>query len=166
MAERGPFGRLAWLVGWVLGGAVLAAAASAQTATPPGAGPDAALEERVNRLASELRCLVCQNQTIADSHAELAVQLKGEVRTQLAQGRSEDQVRDFMVQRYGEFVLYRPALNGHTTLLWAGPGVLLIAGLGLLAHHMRQRRLHTHDAPDSVPSEHESQGDTHPQEAT
>lgn len=166
MAERGPFGRLARLVGWVLGGALLAAAASAQTVAPPDAGPDAALEERVNRLASELRCLVCQNQTIADSHAELAVQLKGEVRTQLAQGRSEDQVRDFMVQRYGEFVLYRPALNGHTTLLWAGPGVLLIAGLVLLAHHMRQRRLRTHDALDSVPSEDESQGDTHPQEAT
>lgn len=108
------------------------------------------LDERVNRLASELRCLVCQNQTIADSHAELAVQLKNEVRQQLARGASEDQVRDFMVSRYGEFVLYRPPVNAHTWLLWAGPAALLLLGAALAAAHWRECQKAFTDAPDSA----------------
>ena len=114
--------------------------AHAQPVVSPQDSGNAALELRVNQLASELRCLVCQNQTIADSHAELAVQLKNEVRTQLAQGRSDDQVRDFMVARYGDFVLYRPPVSATTALLWGGPVVLLLIGLGLLVQHIRARR--------------------------
>lgn len=104
-------------------------------------GADAStLDERVNQLASELRCLVCQNQTVADSHAPLAVQLKQEVRKQLAAGASADEVRDFMVQRYGDFVLYRPPVKAGTLALWLGPAVILLGGLVGLALVLRQRR--------------------------
>lgn len=99
------------------------------------------LDERVNQLASELRCLVCQNQTVADSHAPLAVQLKQEVRKQLAAGASADEVRDFMVQRYGDFVLYRPPVNAGTLALWVGPAVILLSGLVGLTLVLRKRRL-------------------------
>lgn len=98
------------------------------------------LDESVNQLASELRCLVCQNQTVADSHAPLAVQLKQEVRKQLAAGASADEVRDFMVQRYGDFVLYRPPVKAGTLALWLGPAVILLGGLVTLALVLRQRR--------------------------
>lgn len=104
-------------------------------------GADAStLDERVNQLASELRCLVCQNQTVVDSHAPLAVQLKQEVRKQLAAGASADEVRDFMVQRYGDFVLYRPPVKAGTLALWLGPAVILLGGLVGLALVLRQRR--------------------------
>ncbi len=106
------------------------------------------LDEHVNRLTSELRCLVCQNQTIADSQADLAMQLKGEVRKQLAAGATDAQVRDFMVQRYGDFVLYRPPVNPSTWLLWAGPALLLVLGLLTLFLHWRQRHKRQLDAPD------------------
>ena len=100
---------------------------------------DAALELRVHHVAEQLRCLVCQNQTVADSHAQLALDLKNEARTQLAQGRSEQDVIDFMVQRYGDFVLYRPPFKPNTWLLWAGPFLLLAAGLATLLYIVRQR---------------------------
>ncbi len=108
------------------------------------------LEEHVNRLASELRCLVCQNQTIADSQAELAVQLKHEVRQQLAHGATDEQVRGFMVERYGDFVLYRPPVNQSTWLLWGGPALLLLLGSALVWLHWRDRRKAFQDQPDSI----------------
>lgn len=89
---------------------------------------DPALEARVNAVSSELRCLVCQNQTIADSHADLAVDLKNQVREQLKAGRSERQIIEYMTQRYGDFVLYRPPFKATTVLLWAGPALLLLIG--------------------------------------
>lgn len=111
---------------------LLALCAHGATALP--AAPDrAALEPRVMALAEELRCLVCQNQTLADSHAELAMDLKNQIREKLAQGQSEQQVTDFMVQRYGDFVRYRPPLKSSTLLLWFGPFVLLAIGFALLA---------------------------------
>jgi cytochrome c-type biogenesis protein CcmH len=110
----------------------------------------AGLDEHVNRITSELRCLVCQNQTIADSQASLAVQLKQEVRQQLQHGASDDQVRDFMVQRYGDFVLYRPPVNRSTWLLWAGPVLLLLLGAILLGLHLHERRVAFKDVPDSA----------------
>jgi len=108
------------------------------------------LDEHVNRLTSELRCLVCQNQTVADSHSELALQLKNEVRLQLSQGASDEQVRQFMVERYGDVVLYRPPVNASTWLLWGGPALLLLMGAVLVALHWRDRRAAFKDAPDSV----------------
>ena len=100
---------------------------------------DAVLERRVRDVALELRCLVCQNQTLADSNAELAVDLRNVIREQLAQGASERDVRAFMVARYGDFVLYRPPLKASTVALWAGPFVLLAGGLVLLVRRLRRR---------------------------
>ena len=112
---------------------------------------DPALEERVDAISSELRCLVCQNQTIADSHAELAIDLKNQVRDMVEQGQTQDQIVDYMVQRYGEFVRYRPAVNDTTILLWAGPFLLLLVGLIILAISLRNRnRLLADDAPLSA----------------
>lgn len=103
---------------------------------------DAALEARVQRVASELRCLVCQNQTLADSNAELAQDLRREVREMLARGESEEAVRAFMVARYGDFVLYRPPFKATTLLLWLGPFVLLAAGIwGLRRIAVERRRV-------------------------
>ena len=88
-------------------------------------------------LSAELRCLVCQNQTLADSNADLAVDLRRQSREQLGSGKSERDVLDFMVQRYGDFVLYRPPLKASTALLWAGPFLLLLLGLFLLVRKVR-----------------------------
>ena len=101
---------------------------------------DAVLEKRVMEVSGELRCLVCQNQTIADSHAELAIDLRNQVREKLKQGMSEQQIVDFMVTRYGDFVLYRPQVKSATWILWFGPFILLVLALGVLAVKLRQRR--------------------------
>ena len=90
--------------------------------------PNPATEERLKQLAEELRCLVCQNQTIADSNAPLALDLRNQIRDQIAKGRSDDQIREYMVDRYGDFVLYRPPFKATTVLLWAGPLLLLLVG--------------------------------------
>jgi len=97
------------------------------------------LEERVSALSSELRCLVCQNQTIADSNAPLAVDLRNTIREQLEKGATEQEVVDFMTARYGDFVLYRPPLKATTLLLWVGPFLLLALGVFLFARRVRKR---------------------------
>jgi cytochrome c-type biogenesis protein CcmH len=98
------------------------------------------LDKRTAALAEELRCLVCQNQTLADSHAPLAIDLRNQIREQLAGGASEREVREFMVARYGDFVLYRPPLKASTVALWIGPFALLVAGLALLVRRLRRPR--------------------------
>ena len=103
------------------------------------AKPDAATESRLKGLAEELRCLVCQNQTIADSHAPLAVDLRNQIRDQIAAGRSDGQIRAYMVERYGDFVLYRPPLKATTLVLWIGP-FLLLAGGAFAAWRIARRR--------------------------
>jgi len=90
-------------------------------------------------IAVELRCLVCQNQTIADSHADLAVDLRNQVREMLRQGKSDREIIDYMTARYGDFVLYRPPVKGTTMLLWFGPAVLLVGGVGILWLVLRRR---------------------------
>ena len=100
---------------------------------------DPNLEKRVTSLAHEMRCLVCQNQTIADSNAPLAIDLRNQIREQLQAGKSEQDVIDFMVARYGDFVLYRPPLKASTVLLWAGPFLFLVLGLGLLIRRVTRR---------------------------
>ena len=102
---------------------------------------DPVLDKRVAGLAHELRCLVCQNQTLAESNAPLAVDLRNQIREQLAQGASEREVVDFMVARYGDFVLYRPPLKASTLALWIGPFVLLLAGALLLWRRIARRRV-------------------------
>ena len=98
------------------------------------------MDQRVGALASELRCLVCQNQTLADSNAPLAVDLRNQIREQLAAGKSEQEVTDFMVARYGDFVLYRPPLKATTVALWVGPFAFLAFGIWLLARRLARRR--------------------------
>lgn len=104
------------------------------------AAEDPVLEARVTEIAEHLRCLVCQNQTIADSNAGLAIDLKNQVRDMLKQGRDEKQVIDFMVQRYGDFVLYKPPVKPSTWLLWVGPFLLFGAGLATLYVKLKNRR--------------------------
>ncbi|MFZ6819285.1 cytochrome c-type biogenesis protein [Undibacterium sp. Ji22W] len=101
------------------------AAASAQDNS---AATEAAVEKRVSHLTEELRCLVCQNQTIADSHSGLAIDLKNQVREKISAGASDQEVLNYMVERYGDFVLYRPPVKHTTYLLWFGPFLLLFAG--------------------------------------
>ena len=96
------------------------------------AHPDPRVEQRLKELGEGLRCMVCQNQTIADSNAPLALDLRNQIRAQVAAGRSDDQIRAYMVARYGDFVLYRPPFKANTILLWAGPFVLLAFGFGVL----------------------------------
>ena len=103
-------------------------------------------EQRYHALIDELRCLVCQNQTIADSNADLASDLRREVYRMVEDGQSSEEIAGFMVARYGEFVLYRPTLGGRTLLLWIGPFVLATAGLAVLFTHQRRRR-RTRPAP-------------------
>lgn len=108
---------------------------------------DEALERRLKALAEELRCLVCQNQSLADSDADLAVSLRREIRQMLKNGASDREVIDFLVQRYGDFVLYRPPLKESTWLLWFGPALLLITGLGVTAAIVARRRKAPAPAP-------------------
>ena len=97
-------------------------------------------EQRILRLSEKLRCLVCQNQSLADSPAELAVDLRRQVREQVKAGRSDEQIVDYMVQRYGDFVLYEPPFKASTILLWLGPFVLLAAAAAALVAIVRRRR--------------------------
>ena len=109
----------------------------AKEAAPEAADP--ALESRMTRITSELRCLVCQNQTIADSNADLAVDLRKQTRELLKQGKSDREVIDYMTARYGDFVLYRPPVQANTALLWFGPAAMLVAGAAVLILVLRRR---------------------------
>ena len=111
-----------------------------QAKIAPNTSADPALEARMMVIAEELRCLVCQNETIAASNADLAVDLKNQIRIKLNEGQSQKQILDFMVQRYGDFVLYRPPLKTTTVLLWVGPFVLLSIALFMLVLNVRRRR--------------------------
>jgi cytochrome c-type biogenesis protein CcmH len=117
--------------------AVAAIAAPAKEAAP--AVEDPALEARMQAIAVELRCLVCQNQTIADSNADLAVDLRNQVKQMLREGKSQREIIDYMTARYGDFVLYRPPVKGTTMLLWFGPAVALLAGIATLVLVLRRR---------------------------
>jgi len=118
--------------------ACLMGGAGAKEAAPAAADP--VLEARMLAVAAELRCLVCQNQTIADSHADLAVDLRNQVREMLRQGKSRDDVIAYMTARYGDFVLYRPPMKATTLLLWFGPLLLVVAGLVVLFRRLARRR--------------------------
>ena len=100
---------------------------------------DPAKQERYTRLINELRCLVCQNQTIADSNADLAIDLKNKVAAMIRAGRSNEEIIAFLTDRYGDFVLYRPPVQPNTWLLWAGPVLLLGAGLLVFGLTLRRR---------------------------
>ena len=101
---------------------------------------DPAIEQRLHRLSQELRCLVCQNETLADSRADLAEDLRDEIRQQMKAGKSDKEIIAFLTERYGQFILYRPQVTPTTYLLWFGPFVLLLAGLLVLFYYIKQRR--------------------------
>jgi cytochrome c-type biogenesis protein CcmH len=122
---------------WALLLCALVATAGAKEAAP--AADDPVLEARMQRIAVELRCLVCQNQTIADSHAGLADDLRREIREQLVRGATDEQVVQYMTDRYGDFIRYRPAMKGSTAVLWVAPVVLLIGGVLVLVLVLRRR---------------------------
>jgi cytochrome c-type biogenesis protein CcmH len=127
--------------------ALAGVALQAKEAPPVAANPE--LEKRVMALSEELRCLVCQNQTLADSHAELAIDLKNQVREKLASGMSDQDVIDYMVERYGDFVLYRPPVKSITWILWFGPFLLLPAGIAALFAKLARRRVAEDGLPES-----------------
>jgi cytochrome c-type biogenesis protein CcmH len=116
----------------------LAPVVSAQEAKPMADDPE--LEKRVLKLSQELRCLVCQNETLADSRADLAVDLRNQVREQMRAGKTDQEIVAFLTQRYGDFVLYKPPVKPTTYLLWFGPFLLLLGGLAFLYRYLRQRR--------------------------
>ncbi len=137
---------LTMMLCWALGPGGVAAQVPADSKAAP-LSADPALEARVLKIAEELRCLVCQNETIAASQADLAKDLRQQIREQLTQGRTQPQILEFMSLRYGDFVLYRPPLQLSTVLLWAGPFVLLLVAAGVLLVNIRRRDPSTEPAP-------------------
>ena len=119
--------------------------------------PDEATEKRLVAISSELRCLVCQNESLSGSHAELANDLRREIRTLIQQGKSDAEIMDFMVSRYGDFVRYRPPLKGTTLLLWFGPGLLLVGGLGALLIYLCRRSKAINDSPLSAEEQQQAE---------
>ena len=126
----------------------------AQTGTfNPDTPADPATEARLKTLSLELRCLVCQNQTIADSNADLAVDLRRIVRDQILQGRSDNEIKAYLVSRYGDFVLYKPPMQANTLLLWIGPFALLLIGgvvWAVVGRRNRQAERATFSASDAL----------------
>ena len=110
---------------------------------------DAAEEARFHALAAELRCVQCQNQSLADSNAQIAHDLRREVLTLMQQGNSDAQIRQFLVDRYGEFVLYRPVMDTRNSVLWFGPVALVLGGAGVLAWVVRRRSRQVQPMGDS-----------------
>src|SRR5216684_3704090 len=108
---------------------------------------DPQIEQRMRALTQQLRCLVCQNETLADSQADLAADLRKEIREQMRAGKSDQEIIAFLTQRYGDFVLYRPPVKSTTYLLWFGPFVLMLGGTALLYRYVRQRRELIKDKP-------------------
>lgn len=139
------------LIASVAGALIFSLPLMAKEAVPVAA--DETAEKRLVAISSELRCLVCQNESLAGSQAELAGDLRREIRTMIDEGKSDSQIMDFMVSRYGDFVRYRPPLKGATLLLWFGPLLLLAGGLGGLFLFLRRRARLPEDRPLSEAEE-------------
>jgi len=116
---------------------------------------DPVVEKRMVHVSEELRCLVCQNESLASSRAELATDLREEVRSLIRQGKSDTQIKEYLVTRYGDFVLYRPEVKALTWILWFGPFLLLLAGVVGMALYLRQRQAEQVQAEDQNLSEEE-----------
>ncbi len=108
---------------------------------------DPQIDQRMQALTQQLRCLVCQNETLADSRADLAEDLRKEIREQMKAGKSDQEIISFLTQRYGDFVLYKPPVKATTYLLWFGPFVLLLGGTLLLYRYLKHRREIIQDQP-------------------
>jgi len=124
----------------------------AHAAESKAAADEALIERRLNTISEEMRCLVCQNESLAGSRADLALDLRREIRTLIVQGKSDREITEFMVARYGDFILYRPPLKATTVLLWAGPFLIVLIGLVALFRNLKRRR-----ADDSTLTEDDRQ---------
>lgn len=124
-----------------------AAALPAAAVQPDEVLDDPAMEQRARELSAKLRCLVCQNQSIDDSDAPLARDLRIRLRERLTKGESDEQVIDYLVDRYGEFILLQPKMGMHTLVLWLGPFVLLLLGIFIVARKRRAETVKTVEAP-------------------
>jgi cytochrome c-type biogenesis protein CcmH len=113
----------------------------------PSGNADESEKQRIRGLEEKLRCLVCQNQSLADSNAELAEDLRGQVRAQVKAGKTDDQIVAYLVERYGDFVLYEPPFKATTVLLWVGPFLLLAVGVAALILALRRRRSAAEELP-------------------
>ena len=129
---------------------LLSSFAMAQVQEEERPSDDPVIEQRLTKLSQELRCLQCQNQTLADSPAGLAADLRREIREQMKAGKSDQEIIAFLTQRYGDFILYRPRVTYTTYLLWFGPFILLLAGLYVLFRYIKQRRDIIPEQPLSV----------------
>jgi len=132
---------------WLLAVALVCCAFAAQAKEAAPIAADEVVEKRMVAISDELRCLVCQNESLSGSHAELANDLRREIRTLIKDGKTDAEIMDFMVSRYGDFVRYRPPLNGTTLFLWFGPVALLVLGLVVLIRYLRRRNDAINDAP-------------------
>lgn len=119
---------------------LIASATFAQVRRERPVPDDPALEKRLQNLSQELRCLVCQNETLAESRADLAEDLRDEIRQQMKAGKTDEEIIAFLTERYGQFILYRPQVTPTTYLLWFGPFLLLLIGLAVLFFYIKQRR--------------------------
>lgn len=128
----------------------LSLTAYVQAIEAPPTAQDPVIEARLNNLAKELRCLVCQNETLADSRADLALDLRREIRDKMRQGLTDQQITVYLTQRYGDFVLYRPPVKSTTWLLWFGPFLLLIAAIAGLTYFLKRRRRVLEEIPLST----------------
>jgi cytochrome c-type biogenesis protein CcmH len=147
--KRLPWHRIAALAPLLLASLLVALPAPAQVRSDPAPlqFQDPAEEARFHALAAELRCVMCQNQSLADSNAQIAYDLRAEVLQLMREGRTDAQIKQFLVQRYGEFVLYRPQVESGTWLLWFGPALLVLVG-GVVVARIVRRRARTPVAAD------------------
>jgi cytochrome c-type biogenesis protein CcmH len=121
--------------------------------TPP--LPDPLMQQRYLDLTHELRCVQCQNEALADSNVNLAADLRLEIHDMLLTGKSDEEIRNYLVSRYGEFILFRPRMNWHNAWLWAAPGLMLLAGFGIAVRVMRRRAslpITDDDEPGATPA--------------
>jgi cytochrome c-type biogenesis protein CcmH len=129
---------------------LLASVTPAQVQIEDQPSDDPVIEQRLAKLSQELRCLQCQNQTLADSPASIAADLRREIRAQMKAGKSDQEIVAFLTQRYGDFILYRPRVTPATYLLWFGPFLILIGGLAVLFYYIKRRRDAIPDQPLSA----------------
>lgn len=132
----------------LLFGFLLPVASYADEAKPLGVDP--AIEKRVMHLSAELRCLVCQGQSLAESHSDFALDMRNQIRDLMLQGMSDQEVRDWLVQRYGDYILFRPPLKSTTVLLWFGPLLLFLIGAAVLLYNLLRRRRSVAEQPLSA----------------
>ena len=148
LGGREGFAAMSWILFSVFLTFFLSQPLHAKEAAP--LAQDEVTEQRLVGISSELRCLVCQNESLSGSNAELAGDLRREIRTQIKDGKSDSEIMDFMVSRYGDFVRYRPPLKASTWLLWFGPALLLIGAIAALLLYLRRRNTAIDDSPLSA----------------